>query len=74
MSNAEIIQPNFQLPYPSDIEDGETLREYAIRTKTECEAHRERVAALKDGISSIALVSGDSDKVIEICSVLLSEV
>jgi hypothetical protein len=72
MSNAELIQPDFQLPYPSDIEDGETLREYAICIKAESEYYRERVAVLKDSISSVILPSEDKNRVIELCEIMLS--
>ncbi|MDW6094012.1 hypothetical protein SBX64_15850 [Vibrio rhizosphaerae] len=64
---------NFNMPFPTDIGEEETLRDYSIRKQIECEEYREQSAQLKDGIRQIVMMT-DDDKVVEICNQMLSEV
>lgn len=74
MSQQELKHPVFTMPYPADMEEGETIRDYALRKAAKCEEQREQIAQLKDGIRDIAIQADDSEKVIDSCSTLLSEV
>lgn len=40
MNKVELMQPSFTIPYPDDIEENETIHDYAMRKQIEAKVCR----------------------------------
>lgn len=74
MNKVELIQPSFTITYPDDIEENETIHDYAMRKQIEAEASRERIDALRQGIAKIAMQADNKLGIVDTCSELLSNI
>ncbi|PJC87795.1 hypothetical protein CSW98_01320 [Vibrio sp. HA2012] len=72
MSQAQLPQPSYTIPYPADMAEDESLMDYALRKARESEEQREQIALLKDGLRDIVLIADEPDEVTDLCSSLLS--
>ncbi|ATD27051.1 TPA: hypothetical protein ACMDTO_000149 [Vibrio cholerae] len=62
----------FQIGFPEEIGEAETLRDYAIRKEIECKEQREVIATMRELLADIAMKAHDPEKVTDLCSNALS--
>jgi predicted nuclease with TOPRIM domain len=69
-----MTQPQNTIYYPDDINENESLLEYAQRKHAESEELRERVAQLKEGLSLLILTIEKNDAAFTECEKMLIQV
>jgi predicted nuclease with TOPRIM domain len=69
-----MTQPQNTIYYPDDINENESLLEYAQRKHAESEELRERVAQLKEGLSLLILTIEKNDAAFTECETMLIQI